>query len=365
MALVRVVPKRAVVAVMTVALGMLLPTVWSASAPAPAAAEDASCVRHELAVRLVEGDPQRHRLVGWLCATGALDGQTVIVTSPPALATHAYWDWPHDPQAYSFVADAVAAGYAVFNYDRIGLGESARPEAALVTLQSGAHVLHEIVGMLRDGAIGGTAFGKVVLLGNSFGTLISIYEAEVYQDVDGLINTGVFVGPKPIGLATMFSTFYPAQLDPKFADQDIPLGYATSLPDSRGVFYHLPAAEAATLALDEQLKDTATGGEAATFGTWSATTRLVDVPVLSVMGDHDLLFCDPTCAPGGAEQARETLFWGPETCLEIEIIADAGHFIQLHRAAASTFGSLAVDWLDRRLGTDGGPSGSQPCTAET
>lgn len=323
---------------------------------------DASCSAQELEVALVPGEPATHRVAGWLCARTLFAGQTVIIASHAAVADHTYWDWPEDPDAFSFVRAATEAGYAVFNYDRIGAGESDRPPAALVTLASGAYVLHQLAGDLRDGAFGGTSFGKVVLLGNSYGTLISIFAAELYPDFDAVVNTGVLVGPHPEGLADLFALFYPAQLDPKFADEGVPPGYMTSVPGGRDVMFHLPAAEPAVLALDEALKDLVTMPEAATFGLWTPATHLVEVPVLSVVGDRDFLFCRPQCEPDGVEVSKEPLFWGPQTCFELALLPETGHSVQLHRAAATSFHPLLLDWLDRHVG-DGGTAPSAPCAA--
>ncbi|MGH2830837.1 MAG: alpha/beta hydrolase [Actinomycetota bacterium] len=349
---------------LTFVAATLLTSLHSPASSIAGSPEDESCQRYDLAVQLVPSDPAQHFIAGWLCATAAYAGQTVIIASPTGLATHAYWDWPQDKDAYSFVRNFTEAGYAVFNYDRIGTGESDRPAAALVTVQSEAFLLHQLVGRLRAGAIGGVTFGKVALAGNSLSTLIQIFEAEKYQDVNALINTGVFVGPSPVGLATLFASFYPAQLDPKFAgNPDIPPGYMTTLPGARAQFFHLPTAEEATVQLDEDLKDTATVGEFATFGTWIPFTQLVSVPVLSVVGDHDILACLTVCEPGGIETTKEQLFWSPATCLEIQILPDAGHFVQLQRGSAAAFTTLAQDWLSRRVGLDNTQPATQPCNA--
>lgn len=210
-------------------VGVAMVMAWLALAalPVPAlpgleAGEDASCVRHELQVKLFPGEPMAHRLVGWLCALHPYDGQTVLLTSPSGLSSHAYWDWPVEKDTYSFVRFATQAGHAVFNHDRMGLGESERPPAVLVNLETEAYIAHQLVGLLRGGAFG-AAFGKVVHLGNSFSTFMAVHEAEVYHDVDGVVNTGVFVVPNGRGAATLFTSFYPAQLDRKFADQDVPM----------------------------------------------------------------------------------------------------------------------------------------------
>lgn len=344
------------------AVAVLLTAVPTLSAAfAPGSSADGSCVRYDLEVLLEPLALERYHLAGWLCAANAYAGQTVILAQTTGLADHSYWDWPQEPETYSYVQDATRAGFAVFNYDRIGTGLSDRPPAAFVTLESEAYVAHQLVQALRAGSIGGTAFGKVVTLGNSFGTFISIMEAEIYRDVDGVINTGIFVGPQPQGLLELFAAFYPAQLDPKFANADLPLGYATTIPGSRTMLFHLPAADAVTVALDEELKETATLGEAATFSHWTPLTRTVDVPVLSVMGDRDFLFCRPACEQDGPEMERERTFWAPETCLEIVMLPETGHDIQLHARAALAFDAIAHDWLARRIGADPATPPTQPC----
>lgn len=37
---------------------------------------------------------------------------------------HSYWDPEFEPENYSFVDYAIARGYSVFYYDRLGLGKS-------------------------------------------------------------------------------------------------------------------------------------------------------------------------------------------------------------------------------------------------
>jgi hypothetical protein len=56
-----------------------------------------------------------------------------------------YWDFPYQPSTYPYVRAATAAGYATFNFDRIGIGNSDHPPAADVTISSNALVVHEIV----------------------------------------------------------------------------------------------------------------------------------------------------------------------------------------------------------------------------
>lgn len=91
---------------------------------------------------------------------------------------------------------ATAAGYAVLNLDRIGIGRSDHPPAAAITIESNAYVVHQIVQALRGGSLVVPSFGRVrtervALVGHSLGSLISMQEAATYDDVDGVVLTGI------------------------------------------------------------------------------------------------------------------------------------------------------------------------------
>jgi pimeloyl-ACP methyl ester carboxylesterase len=107
-----------------------------------------------------------------------------------AVYSHVYWDFPYQPEKYSYVRRANAAGYATLNIDRIGIRNSSHPPAASVTLQSNAAVVHQAITALRAGALG-TTFEKVVTVGHSYGTLTTMLEAEVYDDIDAFMPTGI------------------------------------------------------------------------------------------------------------------------------------------------------------------------------
>ena len=83
---------------------------------------------------------------------------------------HNYWDWPEDPETHSHVRAALQAGYATFNVDRLGVGQSTKPASQLVTLAATVDTLHQVVTKLRSGAIGNHKFTRVVYFGSSLST---------------------------------------------------------------------------------------------------------------------------------------------------------------------------------------------------
>jgi pimeloyl-ACP methyl ester carboxylesterase len=138
------------------------------------------CQRYLVLVRLSPGDATVWQLAGWLCGP-AQNGRTVQILSPGGWYSHVYFDWPQDPGRYSYVRALAAAGYATFNVDRIGIGQSDHPPAALVNLPAEAFIAHQLVQDLRAGAVGGVRFGKVILVGHSYGSFLSVFEAATYQ----------------------------------------------------------------------------------------------------------------------------------------------------------------------------------------
>jgi pimeloyl-ACP methyl ester carboxylesterase len=84
------------------------------------------------------------------------------------------------------VPKATDAGYAVFNYDRIGGGDSDHPVAVdSLTVESSAFVLHQVIADLRASLVGGIAFGTVITVGHSFGSATAMVEAATFHDEEG------------------------------------------------------------------------------------------------------------------------------------------------------------------------------------
>jgi pimeloyl-ACP methyl ester carboxylesterase len=328
----------------------------AATAPLAAAAP-VTCQSVTRTVTLSTVDLQPRQLAGQLCWRGSLNRTTVQVLVHGLTYDRNYWDLPTGTTAQSYVAAATAAGYATFNLDRIGVGRSDRPfNAAVLTTGSAGYVLHQVVQSLRAGQIGGTAFQKVVTVGHSFGSQAVANEAGRFDDVDGVILSGSLHQTTTATFTQVLPQFYPAQLDPKFG-ASIPLGYLTTTPGTRGaIFYNLANADLDVVALDEQLKQTATDGEIATVTNGNLQTQNIDVPVLLAVGQTDLLFCDVSrsCADGQAVIARESGSFPAAPCLEAYVLPLAGHSINLHRNAADWF-TAGLDWADRRVGTLGGP----------
>lgn len=321
------------------------------------------CEEVSFPVALSPGDANVHQVFGVLCSRGGIKNKTIQIALHGATYSHLYWDFPFQPETYSYMRRATAAGYAVLSLDRIGIGQSDHPPAAEVTIGSNAYVVHQIVQALRGGELVIPSFGRVraervALVGHSLGSVIAIAEAATYGDVDGVVLTGVSHSVTP-ALNEVFAVLYPANLDPRFAGRNIPEGYLTTLPGERTVFYHLPAADPLVIAIDEQTKETVTFAELDTAFPALALSGDVHVPVLVVVGQFDRAFCDDACAATGT-LASEPGFYPADACAEAVVIPNAGHDLNLEVQAPLAYDTV-LEWMDRRVGSSTKATAPSPC----
>jgi pimeloyl-ACP methyl ester carboxylesterase len=357
----RLVSRAAVVAVLVAMFAIAAPTAALAESAPPVVSlgpstspSGATCKSYTFEVLEKAGETTRQPVWGQLCYRGSLAGKPVQVLLHGGAYNHTYWDIPYRPAQYSYVEQATNQGYATLNFDMLGAGQSAHPNAESLNFTVGGFVTHQLVTALREGSLG-TKFSTVILNGHSMGAASAENEAENYSDVNGLIVSGIGHELDPEIETTVGSKLYPAEFDPKFAGT-IPPGYLTTLPGSRaGVFVEPGLIEPGMIALEETtLKDTLSLSEliALLEESYNPTlTRKIKVPVLFAQGEFDEIWClrtkncntDPT-------SAAESSFYSPGVSFTRIIIPQAGHSINVSITAdvfyAQSFAWLAVHGLN-------------------
>jgi pimeloyl-ACP methyl ester carboxylesterase len=313
-----------------------------------------SCQSIRLPVALALGQPVGQTIAGTYCqpAVWAPGLHEADVLTPGATYDSSYWNWPQDPGLYSYVDKTLQAGRATFDYDRVGTGKSSHPPSAEIVISAEAYVLHQIVTWLR----GSMGYGQVNLIGHSLGSVISIAEAGLYQDVSRVVVTGLLHVPN-VGVGfvtTLESLMYPALLDPQFIGVRLSPGYLTTLPGDRGKDFYSAAADPAVIAYDEAHKDVVPLADLASLATsWALPPGLnasdsITAPVLVVIGQRDAIFCaDPPvldCSQPTELLASEAPYYTGAPSLVIGSIADTGHDIALHPSADQSFG-LISQWI--------------------
>lgn len=319
----------------------------------------AVCSQHSVPVTISASDPTVYHVAGRLCLRDNAERgmKTVELMVSGMTYDHNYFNSGYQPNTYSYVYAATSRGYSTFNIDRLGVGQSDKPAADLVTVQTHAYVLTQIIQKLRTGAIGGRAFTTVVGIGHSLGVGILQYLAGTYTDrsmtPDYLILSGwMHQGPATAGI--LFGTsLYDAVSDPMFVSAGLPPGYQTTRPNTRtALFYNTPYSETAMITLDEQTKQTGTAGERVSLLAVRASgvTLNITVPVLLSVGQYDVLQCDAAaglpCDTAANLKAREAAYFEPRACLAAYAVIGAGHSVNLQQKARDSY-NYHHTWLDR------------------
>lgn len=332
----------------------------SALASSAAAAAQANglppltCAAHTLPVRIVDPGPADQTMWGQLCYRGDREPTTVQLLVHGATYNHLYWDFPYGSGYYSYVDAAAAAGYATFDVDRIGNGGSSHPPSSSLTLDAGAVALHDAVTALRTGAVDGHPFSRVIIAGHSLGSAETMIEAARYHDVDAVIVTGALHALSPAGAGSLQADLYPAADDPAFAGSGLDPGYLTTLPGTReSLFYDPATTNPAVVATDEANKDTTTPAELAAGASLLAEppaqqpSYQITVPVLSIVGENDDLFCAGVtaynCAAAASVQKFEAQYYSPAAHLKAVVIPDTGHDLALSITAPFT-DAIMIGW---------------------
>jgi pimeloyl-ACP methyl ester carboxylesterase len=112
------------------------------------------------------------------------------------LTADRYWDSEVKPNDYSYVHAALAEGYSIFTYDRLGTGSSEKPDAYEV-VQTSVHVaiLRQLTALARAGKLAsGTSKykpSKIVHVGHSLGSVVTLGLITKYgTESDAVIATG-------------------------------------------------------------------------------------------------------------------------------------------------------------------------------
>jgi len=318
-----------------------------------AQADDRRCETVRLPVALTESSPVHQESVGRLCRPSAASPRSSVVQLLIHGGTYGkdYWDWPQSPRQYSYVRAALHAGFATLAVDRLGVGETSRPPSIAVNFPTNTHVLHQWVQALRGGTVAGSPFTKVVLVGHSFGSGYAVDEAATYGDVDAVLLSG-FLHASGLGVAAAVQSLWPAAIDPRFAGRIVDPGYVTTRLGQRGVFYWAPGADPAVIARDEALKQPMASTEfpglfsqilGPPLGNKSISIR---VPVLLAVGDHDALFCglQVSCTQRRQIAYHEAPFFPNAPRVDVKLLANQGHDLNLHRAAPAFF-HAAQRWI--------------------
>ncbi|RIK37555.1 MAG: alpha/beta hydrolase [Chloroflexi bacterium] len=293
--------------------------------------------RLEFAVRL--NDNQTHTIVGYLYTRqGNPDeteqcgkrSRTVQVLLAGATYNHRYWDVPTiNGIDYSYARTMAAQCYSVLALDRLGTGESSRPSGDFISLAVEADGIAQILASLRTNQNPTQRrFKRIVLVGHSFGTLLSVYTLGEYGNVaDALVATGWVHVPGTVPLT------------PEYVQSLLQMEHIQVAPDVRNILFYYPgSADPAVIDYDNaNINDTLPRAffldginvfTARALGDVALTKTLtrvdqVSVPVFVQLGDNDILF--PSAIAGA-----EASFYSSAPSVTVDNLTNIGHGFNLH-----------------------------------
>ena len=319
------------------------------------------CERQVIPVKLATGSWLSFDVVGELCSAGELDGKVLQVLVSGSGYGSVYWDFPYQPDTYSYARAALRAGYATFNFYRLGMGESDHPFGLLIGVDNQAHVLGQIITALRSTH----DYSGVMTVGHSFGSVIAIAHALTHPDqVAGIVLTGFAHNTNPAFVTAMRTGVDLAAVNGPFTGRLVDPTYLISKPATRGeTFYMRANADPGVIATDELNRQTTAVAEAVSASKYfGPQSRGLQVPVFLLLGEDDFVVCGGqlNCREHAVAIAHEQAFFAPAACLEMIVLEDTGHDSALHLNASQNF-ALMLDWATRRVGAGNGSAPSGPC----
>ncbi|KAI4861937.1 alpha/beta-hydrolase [Hypoxylon rubiginosum] len=279
-----------------------------------------------------------------LCGTGG----SMLILTHGIIESKLYWRPTFDnAEKYSFVDAALAAGYSVLSYDRIGVGSSSKVDALSdAQFQVEAAVLDSLV----DYAHQVVKSSKVALVGHSYGSYLSVASAASKTTaVDATVLTGfagnfTYFNPFLAG-----SAFRVARLqDPKRWGSLDP-GYLTSADLYAETYVYFGeerdferrVAEWSHYVGSEPF---AVGELPSLLASSPLDFAAVTSPVLVLQGQFDLSACGGNCV--GLLDPLKATFAGAKTVETVDNLP-AGHNLNLHKVAPQAFG-MVFDFLKRQ-----------------
>ncbi|KAK3326731.1 hypothetical protein B0H66DRAFT_513334 [Apodospora peruviana] len=235
------------------------------------------------------------------------------------LATHGvgfdkrYWDSEIKPKQYSYVEAALAQGYSIFTYDRLGVGLSSKPDAYdIVQTDVQLEILRQLTLLARSGKLissskklGGSRNldrytpSNIIHVGHSYGSILSVGLLSTNGSLsDGAILTGFLYTNKldQANVATWGFEFARESDRKRFGDRGS--GYIVQATKSNVQisFFKKGGFEPAMLDYAEEIKQPNTITE---FSTLASALGKVAVdfkgPVQFIIGEFDYGFCAGDC----------------------------------------------------------------------
>jgi pimeloyl-ACP methyl ester carboxylesterase len=286
---------------------------------------------------VILSDNQVYTMVGYLYVKGGMAQEDckkkrdiVQVLLHGGTYNHKYWDaGTINGVDYSYARFMAEQCYSVLALDRLGAGESSKPDGDFLDKDENAASIAQVLISLRaNHNPAGKKFKQIALVGHSLGTFSAIYTLGSYGPLaDALVATGWVTAPGVV------------PIDPAFFQALLANPYIVLPSDARSaLFYYPPSADPEVIAYDNaSLADEFTRGfllstievlQARALGDVAAIKALtridqVTTPVFIQLGDFDIL------APASSARSEAAFYTGASS-VTVNTLTDMGHDYNLH-----------------------------------
>ncbi|CEL52521.1 hypothetical protein RSOLAG1IB_05725 [Rhizoctonia solani AG-1 IB] len=308
-----------------------------------------------------DGTPKKSRIEGtygiWtqICRPQGKSGSTPLIIGIHGINfDHSYWEFGYSKE-YNFIEAANKAGYAVLTYDRLGVGQSDKPDGIdVVQSSTEVEILHQIIQKARASK----KYSKLLGIGHSFGAMqLTGIAARYPADLDAVILTGYTPSMASVGMSFTGWLQTLAKEQPDMAVRSrwasLPSG-STIMGDSSYLGTGSPSADRfAFFAEDyydeEAFKIAYDTKQTHTLGEFLTIAEPVSEPaanykghVFVVTGEKDLIFCGGNCLQKPAVASGNTLlddtkaFYPNAASFSTYVPPGAGHALFVHHHTDET-----------------------------
>lgn len=288
------------------------------------------------------------------CTNGS-DPTTLLFLTHGIGFDKSYWDLAYNDFAYSFVDRAIAAGYATFSIDRLGVGMSTHADPVqVVQFPAELSTIQVLTSQIRDGKVDGVPTPqKIAHVGHSFGSELTMGLSVMAPNLtDAVVLTGFSYNSsfQPQAFASFNSQLAKLNQPDRFGDLDP--GFLTWINNQSNQFAFLyPSGfEPSILTFSESTKYPYTVGEILTQGGGSIAKEFKG-SVLVLTGVEDAIFCGGNCYSTGGVGASipdaVAKAFPVASAFETYLPTTTGHAVNLHYNAQSSY-TYILDFLKKQ-----------------
>ncbi|KAJ1305918.1 hypothetical protein OPQ81_010637 [Rhizoctonia solani] len=333
-----------------------------------------STVTSQIMPHSADGSTQKRHIEGtyniWtqVCHPNRKEGQVPLIIGIHGINfDHSYWEFGYSKE-YNFIEAANKAGYAALTYDRLGVGQSDKPDGLnVVQSRTEVEILHRQIEQAR--ATG--RYSKILGIGRSFGAIqLTGIAARYPTDLDAVILTGYAPSMLSVPLAfTAWSQTLVANDQPDMTIRSrwssLP-GGSTAISDhsyigtgssssDRFAFFAEGYYDEAAFKLAYDTKQTHTLGEFLTIAEpVSKPASEYKGHVFVVTGEKDIIFCGgnclqkPTQAPGNNLLDDTKVFYPKAASFSTHVPRGAGHALFAHHGTDQSISQI-LDWAKKTV----------------